>query len=81
MAVTHGLDPATPAVAVSRATRADQRTLAGTVSDLPAKLKAAPLPAPVLVLIGRSLAEADVFAAASAPDSAASGTQKTMAAR
>jgi len=35
-AVQAGLDPATPAVAVERATRADERVIAATIADLPA---------------------------------------------
>ena len=33
-----GLDPATPAVAVAQATRADERTIAGNIAELPALL-------------------------------------------
>ncbi len=56
-AVSAGLDPATPAVAVERATRADERVIAGTISELPAKLAAAPPSGPVIVMIGRVFAE------------------------
>ncbi|HWL31654.1 MAG TPA: siroheme synthase CysG [Xanthobacteraceae bacterium] len=49
-----GLDPATPAVAVARATRPDQACLVGTVADLPDRLDAAALPGPVTVMIGRA---------------------------
>jgi uroporphyrin-III C-methyltransferase / precorrin-2 dehydrogenase / sirohydrochlorin ferrochelatase len=62
-AVSHGLDRHTPAAAISHATRSDERVIKGTVGDLPARLAAEPLPAPVLVLIGHALDEADAFSA------------------
>ena len=52
-AIEHGLDPATPAVAVSRATRADEASIAAPIAELPARLAAAGLPGPVLVMIGQ----------------------------
>src|SRR5208282_3653247 len=36
-AVQCGLDPATPAVAIERATRADERVIAATIAELPAR--------------------------------------------
>jgi uroporphyrin-III C-methyltransferase / precorrin-2 dehydrogenase / sirohydrochlorin ferrochelatase len=48
-----GLDPATPAVAVAYATRAEERTIAARVADLPAALAAEALSGPVIVMIGR----------------------------
>jgi uroporphyrin-III C-methyltransferase/precorrin-2 dehydrogenase/sirohydrochlorin ferrochelatase len=52
-----GLDPATPAVAVAHATRAEERTIAANISDLPALL-AAELPSgPVIVMIGAVFAD------------------------
>jgi uroporphyrin-III C-methyltransferase/precorrin-2 dehydrogenase/sirohydrochlorin ferrochelatase len=56
-AVQAGLDPATPAVAVERATRADERVIAATIADLPARLAAEALTGPVIVMIGRALAD------------------------
>ena len=56
-AVEAGLDPATPAVAVERATRADERVIAATIAELPARLAAEPPSGPVVVLIGRALAD------------------------
>jgi uroporphyrin-III C-methyltransferase/precorrin-2 dehydrogenase/sirohydrochlorin ferrochelatase len=56
-AVEAGLDPATPAVAIERATRADERAVAATIADLPGRLAAAPPLGPLLVLIGRVFAE------------------------
>lgn len=52
-AITSGLNPATPAIAVERATRADERVIAGTIADLPEKLAAEPPSGPVVVMIGR----------------------------
>ena len=56
-AVQAGLDARTPAVAIERATRPDERIIAATTSDLPARLAAEPLSGPVVVIIGRVLAE------------------------
>jgi uroporphyrin-III C-methyltransferase / precorrin-2 dehydrogenase / sirohydrochlorin ferrochelatase len=59
-AVRAGLDPATPAVAVERATRPDERVVAATIGDLPARLAAAATTAPlgpVVVMIGRVFAD------------------------
>jgi uroporphyrin-III C-methyltransferase/precorrin-2 dehydrogenase/sirohydrochlorin ferrochelatase len=57
-AIAAGLDPATPAVAVARATRPGEAVLAARISELPAMLAAAPLPGPLLVMFGRAFAEA-----------------------
>ena len=56
-ALQAGLDPATPAVAVERATRADERVIAATIADLPARLAAEPPSGPVIVMIGRVFAD------------------------
>jgi uroporphyrin-III C-methyltransferase/precorrin-2 dehydrogenase/sirohydrochlorin ferrochelatase len=56
-AVQAGLDPATPAVAVERATRADERVIAATIAELPARLAAEPPSGPLIVIIGRALAD------------------------
>ncbi len=56
-AITRGLDPATPAVAVERATRPNERIIAATIADLPARLVAAQPSGPVVVMIGRAFAE------------------------
>ncbi|MFZ3361136.1 MAG: uroporphyrinogen-III C-methyltransferase, partial [Xanthobacteraceae bacterium] len=56
-AVAAGLDAATPAVAVERATRADERVIATTIAELPARLAAEPPAGPIVVLIGRVFAE------------------------
>ena len=52
-----GLDPATPAVAVAQATCPEERVIAASVADLPARLAAeAPL-GPVIVMIGSVFAQ------------------------
>ncbi len=48
-----GLDPLTPALAISRATRPDQAVIASPISELPARIAQAALPGPVLVMLGR----------------------------
>lgn len=84
-AVRYGLDRHTPAAAISRATRSDERVITGTVGDLPARLAAEPLPAPVVVLIGQALDEAATFSASEPLDvdgsahPAASSQQRTRA--
>jgi siroheme synthase len=56
-ALAAGLDPAVPAVAVARATRADERVIAGSIGDLPALLAREAMPGPIVVLIGRVFAD------------------------
>lgn len=56
-ATTNGLDPATPALAIANATRPDETIVTGTIADMPEKLEAAGLDGPVLVMIGRALAQ------------------------
>jgi uroporphyrin-III C-methyltransferase/precorrin-2 dehydrogenase/sirohydrochlorin ferrochelatase len=68
-AVQAGLDPATPAVAVERATRADERVIAATIADLPARLAAEALTGPVIVMIGRALTDYVAAAAHGEPKS------------
>ena len=68
-AVQAGLDPATPAVAVERATRADERVIAATIADLPARLAAEASTGPVVVMIGRALADYVAAAARGEPKS------------
>ncbi len=50
--VAHGLNSATPAVAVRNASIASQRTIVGTVADLPDRMAGAGLEPPVIVIIG-----------------------------
>jgi uroporphyrin-III C-methyltransferase/precorrin-2 dehydrogenase/sirohydrochlorin ferrochelatase len=50
--IANGLDPATPAVAIVKATRPGEAVVAAPIRDLPARLAELP-PGPVLVMIGR----------------------------
>ena len=52
-AIAQGLDPATPALAIARATRPDQLVIADAIVDLPARMAEAKLRGPVLVMVGR----------------------------
>jgi uroporphyrin-III C-methyltransferase/precorrin-2 dehydrogenase/sirohydrochlorin ferrochelatase len=65
-AIANGLSPATPAIAVGRATRADQETIAASIAELPQRLAETPLRGPVLVMIGQVFA-ANVAAEAVLP--------------
>jgi uroporphyrin-III C-methyltransferase/precorrin-2 dehydrogenase/sirohydrochlorin ferrochelatase len=56
-ALAEGLDPQTPAAAIARATRPDQQVIAAPIAELPARLKEAALPGPVLVLLGQIVGE------------------------
>lgn len=55
VAMKHGLDPATPAIAVANATRADEKVLSSTVGEITARLHQANFEGPVLVMIGEAL--------------------------
>jgi uroporphyrin-III C-methyltransferase/precorrin-2 dehydrogenase/sirohydrochlorin ferrochelatase len=61
-ALAEGLNPATPAIAVARATRPDQQAVHAPIGDLPRKLAAAELPGPVLVMLGRTIGRPDAGA-------------------
>jgi uroporphyrin-III C-methyltransferase / precorrin-2 dehydrogenase / sirohydrochlorin ferrochelatase len=69
-AQARGLSSDTPAVAVVAATRPEQEVIAGTIADIAARVEAAAPERPVLVLIGRALAQAvqDQQALTSQPD-------------
>ncbi len=54
-ATAEGLDPKTPSLAISRATRPDQQVVAAPIGELPARIAKANLRGPVLVMIGRAL--------------------------
>ena len=56
-AIAAGLDPATPAVAVANATRPDETIVAGTIADIADRIEADAPGGPVLVMIGKVLAE------------------------
>jgi uroporphyrin-III C-methyltransferase/precorrin-2 dehydrogenase/sirohydrochlorin ferrochelatase len=63
-AIDAGLDPSTPAVAVSRATRPDQRVVRASAATIADELKKAGLPGPVLVMLGRVLGETETVSLA-----------------
>ena len=67
-ATAEGLDPQTPAIAISRATRPDQKVVAAPVAQLSARIAAAELPGPVLVMLGRAMAGIQVSANAVKPE-------------
>ncbi|MDO8876774.1 MAG: siroheme synthase CysG [Pseudolabrys sp.] len=54
-ALAEGLDLATPAAAIARATRPDQQVITCAIGELPSRLKQASLSGPVLVMVGRAL--------------------------
>ncbi len=54
--IANGLDPATPAVAIVKATRPGEAVVSAAIRDLPARLAELP-PGPVLVMIGRVFAD------------------------
>jgi len=56
-ATAQGLDPATPAVAVANATRPDEKIVAGTIGDIADRIAAEVPGGPVLVMVGKVLAE------------------------
>jgi uroporphyrin-III C-methyltransferase/precorrin-2 dehydrogenase/sirohydrochlorin ferrochelatase len=62
--ITAGLDPATPALAISAATTPRSRRVASTVADLPRALANAALPQPCLILVGNGVDQACESAAA-----------------
>jgi uroporphyrin-III C-methyltransferase / precorrin-2 dehydrogenase / sirohydrochlorin ferrochelatase len=53
-AIAEGLDPDTPALAISRATRPDQAVVTAPIAELAKRLAQAGLPGPVLVMIGKT---------------------------
>ncbi|HEY5306194.1 MAG TPA: siroheme synthase CysG [Pseudolabrys sp.] len=65
-AVTEGLDPRTPAIAIARATRPDQQVISAPIGELPESLTQAALPGPLLVMIGHVLGAQKVTAHTSA---------------
>ena len=66
-AIAEGLDPDTPAIAISRATRPDQAVVSAPIGELPARLAQAGLPGPVLVLIGHVFNQHGAIQSAAAP--------------
>ena len=59
-AIASGLDAATPAVAVTNATRPDETVIRATIADLPQCFTTAAVGGPVVVMIGRVFARAAV---------------------
>jgi uroporphyrin-III C-methyltransferase/precorrin-2 dehydrogenase/sirohydrochlorin ferrochelatase len=59
-AIAEGLDPAMPVVAVANATRLDETIVAGTMADIADQIEADAPDGPLLVMIGKVLAEAAV---------------------
>ena len=55
VALVHGLDPKTPAIAVANATRPDEQVFVSTVGAIAAELDAAHPEGPVLVMVGEAL--------------------------
>jgi uroporphyrin-III C-methyltransferase/precorrin-2 dehydrogenase/sirohydrochlorin ferrochelatase len=56
-AIAEGLNPSTPAVAIANATRPDETIVAGTIADIADRIEADAPDGPVLVMIGKVLAE------------------------
>jgi len=52
-----GLDPSTPALAISRATRPDQMVITAPIGELPDRLAQMSLPGPLLVMVGKAIGE------------------------
>ncbi len=65
-ALSHGLDPLTPAVAMANATRSDEFVLAAPIAELPARLGGDLPEGPMLVLIGWVFGEEEALQAAPA---------------
>jgi uroporphyrin-III C-methyltransferase / precorrin-2 dehydrogenase / sirohydrochlorin ferrochelatase len=58
VAMAHGLDAATPALAVANATRPDEQVLVSTIGAIGRDLNADAISGPVLILIGEALRDA-----------------------
>jgi uroporphyrin-III C-methyltransferase / precorrin-2 dehydrogenase / sirohydrochlorin ferrochelatase len=56
-ATAEGLDPGTPALAISRATRPDQTVVTAPIGELPDRLAQMSLPGPLLVMIGKAIGQ------------------------
>jgi uroporphyrin-III C-methyltransferase / precorrin-2 dehydrogenase / sirohydrochlorin ferrochelatase len=57
-AIAHGLAADTPTIAVASATRPEQEVIAGTIADIADRVRDAAPSGPLLVMIGRALADA-----------------------
>jgi uroporphyrin-III C-methyltransferase / precorrin-2 dehydrogenase / sirohydrochlorin ferrochelatase len=56
-AIAHGLAADTPTIAVASATRPEQEVIAGTIADIADRVRDAAPSGPLLVMIGRALAD------------------------
>ena len=56
--IAAGIDPATPAVLVERASHVDERRIVGTITTMPALAAAAAPTGPCLLMIGLAFARA-----------------------
>lgn len=72
--VAAGLDPATPVAAVERASSAAERVFAGRLSDLAAFAGRDEIRGPVLIIVGATVAYADLAAAENLAPAAAAAT-------
>jgi len=77
IAMAHGLDPKTPAIAVANATRVDEQVIISTVGAMAADLGAAHPEGPVLVMIGEALRSANAAEIANAVVSTFGATELT----
>jgi siroheme synthase len=82
-ALANGLDAATPAAAIARATRPDQAVIAAPVGELPEQLVQAKLAGPVLVMLGPALATLAQTQSSlvDAADALSTGTDKAISIR
>lgn len=77
--IAGGLDADTPAAAISNATRATERVISGTVSDLADKIEAAALPSPATLVIGKVARRAVATVSSASPVSPAASAGEVAA--
>ena len=68
--MAHGLPGSTPAAAIANGTLPEQKIVRATLANLPHRLDAAPLPSPVMIVIGKVVALMDELTLAGVPDRA-----------
>jgi len=73
--LAHGIDPSTPAILVERATWSNERSIVGTIGDLPAKVAADEPSGPCVILIGEAFAAAVFESAQEAPPESAKAAE------
>jgi len=56
-AIAHGLAPDTPTLAIASATRPEEKIVRGTIADIAERLQEAAPSGPLLIMIGRALAD------------------------